>query len=88
MKENRLHLRITHRAELKITFSSGENVLGHTRDMSDGGLFIILCPEHPPVKTGDILIIIVLVVQDAVAREVEVIRTDSKGGIAVKFTGF
>lgn len=87
MIENRRHLRITHRAELNVTFATGETVIAHTRDMSDGGLFIILCPDHPPIKTGDILKIIVLAIQDAVPREVEIIRADSKGGIAVKFTG-
>lgn len=88
MKENRRHSRITHRAELKVTFSSGKSVTAHTRDMSDGGLFIILRPDHPPIKTGDKIKIIVLAIQDAVPRQVEIIRVDSNCGIAVKFTGF
>jgi hypothetical protein len=87
MKENRLHLRVTHRAELKITFSSGESVTAYTRDMSDGGLFIILRSDHPPIKTGDLIKIIVLAIQDAVPRQVEIIRVDSNHGIAVRFTG-
>jgi hypothetical protein len=87
MKENRRHIRINHRAELNITFSSGETVTAYTRDMSDGGLFIVLCPGHPPVKAGDVATIIVLAIQDAVPRQVEIIRADSNSGIAVQFTG-
>ena len=84
MKEKRCYLRLNYRASINITFASGETSEASTRNMSDGGLFID-CPTHPPVKKGDLAEVIVLGIQDAVSRPVEIIRIDDKGGIAVQF---
>ena len=84
MKEQRCYLRLNYRANINITFASGETIEASTRNMSDGGL-LIDCPTHPPVKEGDLAEVIVLGIQDAMPRPVEIRRIDDKGCIGVQF---
>ena len=84
MKEKRCFLRVNYRASINITFATGEIIKAYTRDISDGGL-LIDCPTHPPVKEGDLAEVVVLGIQDAVPRPVEILRIDYKGYIAVQF---
>jgi c-di-GMP-binding flagellar brake protein YcgR len=84
MKENRCSLRVNYRANINITFASGETIKASTRDISDGGL-LIDCPAHPPVKEGDLAEVVVLGIQDAIPRPVEIVRIDYKGNIAIQF---
>ena len=84
MKENRCFLRVNYRANINITFASGETIKAYTLNIADGGL-LIDCPAHPPVKEGDLAEVVVLDIQDAVPRPVEIMRIDNKGHIAVQF---
>lgn len=85
MSDNRTSLRLNHRAEINIIFSSGETLKAHTRNMSDGGL-LIECPYHPELKAGELIEIIVIGIEGAVPRPVKIIRADpSEGGIGVQF---
>ena len=84
MKEKRCYLRLNYRASINITFASGETIEASTRDMSDGGL-LIDCPTHPPIKEGDLAEVVVLGIEGAVPRPVEIRRIDDKGGIGVQF---
>jgi len=84
MKEHRQFLRLNHRAEINIVFSSGETMKAYTKDMSDGGLFVV-CPNHPTVKTGELAEIVVIGIEGAVPRPVKIVRIDPVGGIAVQF---
>jgi len=85
MKENRDYLRLVHRADISITFASGETLKGHTWNISEGGL-LVECSGHPTLKEGDVLQIVVLGIQDAVPRIVKVIRIDTGEKIAFEFT--
>ena len=84
MKDKRCSIRVNHRASINITFASGETIKASTQDISDGGL-LIDCPAHPPVKEGDLAEVVVLGIQDAIPRPVEIMRIDYKGSIAVQF---
>ena len=84
MKEYRQHIRLVHRAGVNITFASGETIKTQTYDMSNGGLFIS-CTEHPPLREGDLAEIIVLGIQDAVQRPIQITRIEPDRGFAIEF---
>ncbi len=84
MKELRQHPRLLHRASVNLTFNSGQTIITHTIDMSNGGLFIY-CTDHPEVQLGDILEVIVNGIQDPIARPIKIIRVETGKGFGIEF---
>lgn len=85
MNEERHSLRLNHHADINIILASGKKIAAYTKNMSDGGL-LIKCSKHPEFKEGGLMEIIVLGIEGAVSRQVEIVRIDSsKDEVAVKY---
>jgi len=84
MKDNRHFLRLSHHANINITFANGETMKAHTKNMSDDGLYVE-CPNHPLLKSGEIAEIVVIGIEGAIPCPVKIIRIDCSGGFAVQF---
>lgn len=79
MSEKRLHVRTPFSCKIKIQHESVGELIVKTRDISDGGVFVILEPEHVPpigtIVTGQVQGL----VGDAPALEMEVVRVEPTG---------
>jgi len=86
MKENRRHVRLIHRASIKVTLKN-QTTTAYTRDISDSGLFILhfTHTENLTININDIFEITVIGIQDALPRKVRVVRIEPDKGIAVEF---
>lgn len=75
----RIHVRSKMRAKIKITSSSVGEILAHTQDLSDGGLFALAEGQSLP-GVGEIVQVQVRgSFIDAPILEAEVIRANSEG---------
>ncbi|MEQ1527872.1 MAG: PilZ domain-containing protein [Methylococcales bacterium] len=83
--DQRKHQRVDHRARVQLC-SSNETIVGHTKNLSDKGLFITGQFAAEPAL-GDCLQVQVLEIADAIPRKVIVKRIEPGIGIAVEFIG-
>ncbi len=75
----RIHVRSNVRAQIKITSSSGSEILAYTQNLSDGGLFA-LADGQSLAGIGEIVQVQVQgSLIDAPILEAEVIRANSEG---------
>lgn len=83
-KELRRHVRTNFSCRIKIAHESIGEVQVKTRDISDGGVFVVLEPEHiPPIGTrltGQVQGLM----DDAPVLEMEVVRVEPSG-IGLRF---
>jgi len=84
-KEHRQHQRFEHRAKIEV-WNDQETIVAYTKNLSDTGLFIIGQFAVQP-ELGDMLTVLVLGINDAIARPVIVRRIEPGVGLAVEFTG-
>lgn len=77
--EKRRHVRTPFVCRIKIIHDSVGELLVKTRDISDGGVFVVLEPEHiPPIGTqlsGQVQGLI----EDAPVLDMEVVRVEPSG---------
>jgi len=82
--EKRRHTRTPFVCRIKIIHESVGELLVKTRDISDGGVFVVLEPEHiPPIGTqvrGQVQGLM----EDAPVLAMEVVRVES-GGVGLRF---
>jgi c-di-GMP-binding flagellar brake protein YcgR len=78
-EELRRHVRTNFSCRIKITHASIGEIQVKTRDISDGGVFVVLEPEQiPPIGTrltGQVQGLM----EDAPILELEVVRVESTG---------
>ena len=78
-KDKRRHVRTAFACRIKIAHDSIGELLVKTRDISDGGVFVVLEPEHiPPVGThlqGQVQGLM----EDAPVLMMEVVRVEPSG---------
>jgi hypothetical protein len=79
----RRHMRLAHRAKVQLG-NANESIIGYTKDISDSGLFVLGTFKNSPA-VGDLLEVLVLDIEDALAKPVIVRRIDPGKGIAVEF---
>lgn len=78
-KEQRQYVRTNFSCRIKITHASIGELMVKTRDISDGGIFLVLEPEQiPPIGTRLIGQVQGLM-DDAPVLEMEVVRVESTG---------
>lgn len=78
-KDKRRHVRTSFACRIKIAHDSVGELLVKTRDISDGGVFVVLEPQHiPPIGTrltGQVQGLM----DDAPLLQMEVVRVESTG---------
>lgn len=83
-KDKRKHIRTPLQCKIKISHETFGEVIVKTLDISDGGIFVALDPDHiPPVGTivtGQVLGLM----EDAPILKMEVMRVES-GGVGLRF---
>ncbi|MGV8837082.1 PilZ domain-containing protein [Cellvibrio sp.] len=83
-KDKRRHVRTSFACRIKITHDSVGELLVKTRDISDGGVFVVLEPEQiPPVGTrltGQVQGLM----DDAPVLQLEVVRVEP-AGVGLRF---
>ena len=83
-KDKRRHVRTSFACRIKITHDSVGELLVKTRDISDGGVFVVLEPEQiPPIGTrltGQVQGLM----DDAPTLQLEVVRVEP-GGVGLRF---
>ncbi|MBU2886637.1 PilZ domain-containing protein [Gilvimarinus agarilyticus] len=85
MSDKREHFRTPMACQIKICHEQLGEMLVKTRDISDGGVFVILDPEKAP-PIGDLVTgQIQGLMDDAPILEMEVVRAES-GGVGLRFT--
>lgn len=82
--EKRKHIRTPFACRIKITHESVGELIVKTRDISDGGVFVVLEPDQiPPVGTH-VIGQVQGMMDDAPILEMEVVRIES-GGVGLRF---
>jgi hypothetical protein len=85
MRDQRRHQRIPIKVQIKIWRDDMEPIVINTRDISDGGLFLITDPvKMPPI--GTLLSGQVQHLEDAPIVDMEIVRVEP-GGLGLKFVG-
>jgi hypothetical protein len=83
-KDKRRHVRTTFACRIKIAHDSVGELLVKTRDISDGGVFVVLEPEQiPPIGTrltGQVQGLM----DDAPVLQLEVVRVEP-AGVGLRF---
>lgn len=83
-KDKRRHVRTSFACRIKITHDSVGELLVKTRDVSDGGVFVVLEPEQiPPIGTrltGQVQGLM----EDAPVLQLEVVRVEP-AGVGLRF---
>jgi hypothetical protein len=83
-KDKRRHVRTSFACRIKITHDSVGELLVKTRDISDGGVFVVLDPEQiPPIGTrltGQVQGLM----DDAPILQLEVVRVEP-AGVGLRF---
>jgi hypothetical protein len=83
-KDKRRHVRTSFACRIKIAHESVGELLVKTRDVSDGGVFVVLEPDQiPPVGTlltGQVQGLM----DDAPVLQMEVVRVE-QGGVGLRF---
>lgn len=83
-KDKRRHVRTSFACRIKITHDSVGELLVKTRDISDGGVFVVLEPEQiPPIGTrltGQVQGLM----DDAPILQLEVVRVEP-AGVGLRF---
>jgi c-di-GMP-binding flagellar brake protein YcgR len=83
-KDKRRHVRTSFACRIKITHDSVGELLVKTRDISDGGVFVVLEPEQiPPIGTrltGQVQGLM----DDAPVLQLEVVRVEP-AGVGLRF---
>lgn len=80
---DRRHSRLAHRAKIQLS-NANESITAHTKDLSDSGLFVFGSFNTNPA-IGDIMEVLILDIENAVARPVIVRRVEPGTGVAVEF---
>jgi hypothetical protein len=82
--ELRRYVRTNFSCRIKITHPSLGDILVKTRDISDGGVFVVLEPEQIPAVGTRLTGQVQGLMEDAPILELEVVRVES-GGVGLRF---
>ena len=82
--DKRRHPRLVHHAQVQVYFPNGLSEPLEMHDFSNAGMFILCAKQNLPA-TGEVLQVKTLEIEDAVLREVKVIRVVADQGFAVQF---
>lgn len=85
MDNKRQHVRTPMTCSIKICHETLGEMLVKTRDISDGGVFVIIDPDHMPPIGDKVTGQIQGLMDDAPVVEMEVVRVESDG-IGLRFT--
>lgn len=84
-KEQRRHVRLPHRANVKlIAKPPAKTAKLQTRDFSDSGLYL-KCEMDILLEVGSLVEVQVLDIEDALVQRARVVRVEPGKGIAVEF---
>lgn len=78
-KDKRRHVRTSFTCRIKITHDSIGELLVKTRDISDGGVFVVLEPEQVPSIGTRLCGQVQGLMDDAPVLQMEVVRVESTG---------
>lgn len=82
--EKRKHIRTPFACRIKITHDSVGDLIVKTRDISDGGVFVVLEPDQiPPIGTH-VVGQVQGMMEEAPVLEMEVVRVEPSG-VGLKF---
>lgn len=81
--DQRRHVRLKHRAKIRLKLSSNDALVVEMRDFSQSGLF--LCCEDDVVNVGDIVEVKTLEIEDAPIQKARVVRVEPQTGFAAEF---
>jgi hypothetical protein len=81
---NRRHRRTALACQIKIMHDSLGELLVNTRDISDGGVFVVLEPDQMPPIGSRVTGQVQGMMEDAPILDMEVVRMES-GGVGLKF---
>jgi c-di-GMP-binding flagellar brake protein YcgR len=84
VSDKREHLRTPITCRIKIVHPDIGEVEVHTRDLSDGGVFVLLKPEEAPPIGSRVTGQVQGLMDDAPVLEMEVVRAEPEG-IGLKF---
>lgn len=83
--EQRESLRLSHRSKVRLTDANGRVSQVLTRDLSHGGLFLVINTDRLPALRSRVWVQ-AMDIEDALEQEAEVVRVESAVGIAIKFS--
>jgi c-di-GMP-binding flagellar brake protein YcgR len=83
-KDKRRHVRTSFACRIKITHDSVGELLVKTRDISDGGVFVVLEPEQIPAIGTRISGQVQGLMEDAPVLQMEVVRVEP-AGVGLRF---
>ena len=86
MTNNRQHIRHTICVRIKIIHESINEMIVETKNISDGGLFIIVSPEKMPAIGTIVQGQVQGLVEEATIVEMEVVRV-ANHGVGLKYIG-
>jgi c-di-GMP-binding flagellar brake protein YcgR len=83
-KDKRRHVRTSFACRIKITHDSVGELLVKTRDISDGGVFVVLEPEQIPAIGTRLTGQVQGLMDDAPVLQLEVVRVEP-AGVGLRF---
>ena len=83
-KDKRQHVRTSFACRIKITHDSVGELLVKTRDISDGGVFVVLEPDQIPPIGSRLLGQVQGLLDDAPVLKLEVVRVEP-AGVGLRF---
>lgn len=83
-KDKRRHIRTPLACRIKITHESLGEMIVKTRDISDGGVFVVLDPDQVPPVGTHVTGQVQGLMDDAPVLEMEVVRVEP-AGVGLKF---
>ncbi len=86
MNNNRQHLRHTIGVTVKITHESINEILVETKNISDGGLFVIVSPDKMPAIGTVVQGQVQGIVEKATIVEMKIVRV-ANHGVGLKYVG-
>ena len=82
--ENRQHPRFPVRSQVRLTDAQGQVREVYTRDLSHGGLYILVMDEPLP-EPGEEVVVEAMDIEDPLPQRAEVVRVEPGTGVAIKF---
>ncbi|MFT7490540.1 MAG: hypothetical protein ACI80S_000121 [Pseudohongiellaceae bacterium] len=86
MKNNRQHIRHTICIRVKITHTSIDEIIVETKNISDGGLFVIVSPDKMPAIGTVVQGQVQGIVEKATIVEMKIVRV-ANHGVGLKYVG-
>ena len=84
LTDHREHTRFSLRSQVKLTDAEGRIFEAYTRDLSHGGLFLIIKQDALPAM-GSEVVVQAMDIEDPLPQTAVVVRVEPGEGIAVRF---